>query len=510
MTNEEILKLHNFYDLERDKAQRLSIRLNKLKIIGKIKELGFYRYDTQDGISQFIHIKDNRIKLINSTIIKDAFEDYVKSLPTREDKIITDDTEKQSKITADFILNKLYQNIQNYLSDEMFNRLRPDKKIEILQDTNTAKYLFFKNTAIEITADYIKPIKYSELNGYVWDTGIIDHNFVPSEKKGDFEQFFEDITAGDPQRKESLMTMMGYLMHDNYECTSKAVLLTDASNDEIGVSAGGTGKGILGKALGHVLNRTKSSNRYVAIGGKSIDLKNNTRYSLADISTQLIHIEDLNRNADFEDLFNDITDGACIRKPYQTKPIIKMLKIMISVNHTISISNESSKARRLYIFELSNYYNESYTPEIKFGHRFFESSWTEDNWLNFYNFMTRCVQLYLQKGVVCTNNTDYRIRELIENTNKDFIYWLDDFIAIDRKAEKKYAKKWMWQNFIDKYPSFISIRPATLTSWTKQYFKYKNIDFIETRSTEDFFILFPSSQTKDSNKKRIEKLRSTN
>ena len=499
MSNDEIMKLHDFYELERNKQDRLTVKLDKLKIIRKIRSMGYFRYDTPDGGSQFVKIDDGRISLSNTDWIKDAFEDYVKALPTREDKIVTDETERETKITAEFLLSRLYQNIQNYLSEEMFKRLRPDKPIELLVDNKDSKYLFFRNTAVVVTADGIKNVPYSEMkeqNGYVWDNGILDNDFVYTPVKGDFESFVDDICNNDAERKLSLMSMLGYLMHDNYECTNKAILLTDASNDEIGVSAGGTGKGLLGKALSCMLNKSNTDNRYCAINGKDIDLKSNTRYALADLSTQLIHIEDLYKGADFEQLFCDITDGATIRKPYQVKPIKKMIKMMISVNHTLNITSESSKMRRVYIFELANYYGANYTPEDKYGRRFFESSWSSQDWICFYSFMCRCIQVYLADGVKIVNNSEYRIRELLESTNEDFIYWLDSVIDHKNKTEQRYSKKSLWESFFEKYPSFSTMRPATLTAWTKKYFNYKNIDFVEMRSTDDIFVTFPTAATR--------------
>lgn len=502
MNNEELLRLHDFYDIKMEK-NKLKVSLNKLKIMRKIKELGFFRYDTPDDGSQYVYINDNRISLSNSTKIKDAFEDYVKSLPTRIDKMVDSENEEATSvttpITAEFLLMKLYQDIQKYFSNEILDRLRPNKPIELLVDSKECKYLFFRNTAVVVTADGIKNVPYSEMkeqNGYVWDNGILDNDFVYTPVKGDFECFIEDICNNEPERKLSLMSMLGYLMHDNHECHGRAILLTDACTDEIGVAAGGTGKGLLGKALSCMLNKTTTDNRYCAINGKDIDLKSNTRYALADLSTQLIHIEDLSKNADFNDLYNDITDGATIRKPYQVKPIKKKIKLMISVNHTLNITSNTSSLRRVYIFELANYYGANYTPEDKYGRRFFESSWSSQDWICFYSFMCRCIQVYLAGGVKIANNSDYRIRELLESTNPDFIYWLDSVIDYKNKTEQRYSKKSLWNSLFEKYPSFSTMRPAILTAWTKKYFNYKNIDFVEIRSTDDIFVTFPTAATR--------------
>ena len=51
MTNEEIDKLHDFYEVNIEQTTLKDIILNRLKIINKLKELGYYRYDTEKGSS---------------------------------------------------------------------------------------------------------------------------------------------------------------------------------------------------------------------------------------------------------------------------------------------------------------------------------------------------------------------------------------------------------------------------------------------------------------------------
>ena len=86
MTTEEIDKLHDFYDIEIESATLKDIYLNRLKITNKIKELGYFRYDTDNGTSLFVKVENKKISLTNEDYIIDAFEDYIKSLPN---KIIT-------------------------------------------------------------------------------------------------------------------------------------------------------------------------------------------------------------------------------------------------------------------------------------------------------------------------------------------------------------------------------------------------------------------------------------
>ena len=82
--------------------------------------------------------------------------------------------------------------------------------------------------------------------------------------------------------------MLGYLLHDNYERDTKAVLFTDKT-EEYGKSNGGTGKGILGKALSLVLNATNKDTRYIAVNGKGIDLKTKKIFSRRCVYTINTH-----------------------------------------------------------------------------------------------------------------------------------------------------------------------------------------------------------------------------
>lgn len=509
MTKEEIDQLHDFYDIEIDTATASvkNILFNRLKIVRKLKEMGFYRYDTPDGNTQYVRISDNKISITREQFIIDAFEDYIAELPAREIEIKNEGKEisRTTYITAEKLLDKLYKNVNTYFSSTL-DRLRPDVPIEILRDEEKKKYLFFQNIAVYVAPDGVHPVQYSDLNGYIWDSSILQHKFMYTEEKGDFEAFCENITEKDPERKSSLMSLLGYLMHDFYECDMKAVLFTDVNNDDAGNSAGGTGKGILGKALMNILNKTAADNRYCCIPAKQIDLSKDTRYSLADISTQLIHLEDI-KKFNLEDLFNDITDGATIRRPYQIKPIVKFVKMMISVNHTIELEG-SSKKRRIVVFELANFYNERHTPTDDFPKRFFESKWNDDDWTRFYSFMCRCAQVYMQRGIIPPKEINYSFRAMREKNQDDFLYWIDSIVDIsDTKHEQRYEKNKLYQDFITRYPDYSKHSQRKFTKWCTEYFDTKCIPYVELRSTNDIFVLFPHEDTKNIHRIREAKLR---
>lgn len=494
LSTEEIERLHSFYTVEFAAGSIKNIHIDRLRMIEKLRELGYLRYDMEDGNSEYVHITDNKIELTTEQKIKDAFEDYILSLPVRVMEREVNGETTQITIKPRQIQEQLYKNMQSYFS--CIDRLRPNFPIELQKDTKTEKYFFFENTAVSVTASGIIEIPYKDLDRYIWENSVLTRPFHYTTEKGDYEKFIEDISGtDDAQRKASLMSLLGYLMHDFYECDLTAVLFTDVNKENAGKAAGGTGKGLLGKALSEMLNRRKTDCKYCVIGGKTIDLTKDTRYALADVTTQLIHLEDLGQFK-FNVLYNDITDGATIRKPYQVRPIVRYIKMMLSVNHTLELDG-SSDMRRLIIFELANYYSDKFRPQNKFKKRFFESEWTSTDWNQFYSFMCRCVQVYLANGIIHPSEVNYSERRLAESINEDFRYWFEDLIKNNTldNSRAEFVKNTIYEQFATKYPAYYERRYRNaFTKWCRKFLELKHIPYCELRSTNDILIIYPTRE----------------
>lgn len=489
------------YSIKTDKdGNYKSVKYNRRQLCNYIMSLGYYRYDIDENNSVYVHINDKKMKIVPKQSIIDDVLLHISKLPIETREI----HEQKISITPTMLLDSLINDNIELLYSHTLELLKAPFEIKLEEDTRDEKYIYFKNTALAVSSDGYREIPYSQLNNCIWETSIIPHCFDYIKEAGDFERFINNI-SGNAVNKKALMSILGYLLHDNYERDAKAVLFTDKT-EEYGKSNGGTGKGILGKALSLVLNATNKDTRYIAVNGKGIDLENQNKYSQGDVSTQLIHIEDMRKGIDFELLYNDITDGAIIRRPYQTIPIKKMVKIMISVNHTIQISNESSKMRRIYLFELNNYYSYKFTPEMEFGRRFFESQWTEYDWMQFYSFIVRCLQLYFRDGVSEPTRESYQIRELIEHTNEDFVYWFHRVIGSSTE-EQSFVKIQLYEAYIDKYPG-IKLSTRCFYNWLRAYLNAKNQPYVEIRSTQDMIIINPTELTKQ--KARQQKLEISN
>ena len=192
--------------------------------------------------------------------------------------------------------------------------LRPESTIEIQEDTEDTKYVFFQNCFAEVTKSGTVTKDYSQLSNFIFEGSMLRRDFQFTQVKGNFEQFVENVTGRDAVRKRSLMSLIGYMMHGYFETKRMMLLLTDVNQDGNGEANGGTGKSLIGKAIGKMLNATKDDSRYIELDGKILDPANSKKFMTANIDTRLVHINDALKYFALDRLYNDITEGITVHK----------------------------------------------------------------------------------------------------------------------------------------------------------------------------------------------------
>lgn len=494
---EEIEDIHNFYTIKHKTDPNSDLNFDRLEINNRLLKMGYCRLN-EDDKEQYVKITDNVCEVVTTSQVKTAFINFVKELPVRH--ITTDGAEYD--ITSERVLRALFKNVHGYLNS--IDRIIGAELPPFLQDERDAKYFTFRNCVVAITKHGVQTFDYKGITRLVWKSGIIDRDFEYTDSVGDFEIFIEHICKEDKNRKRQLMGILGYLMHNYFQTQRLAIYFTDARSTQSGAANGGTGKGIIGKALGQMLNRDKDAKQYIAIGGKDIDEHSDTRYSRADRTTRLIHIEDIHTRFDFTQLYNDITDGATIRQLHHD-PYIQDLKIFVSSNHTIDIT-AGSTLRRLIIFELYNYYSYNKSPEQEFGKWFWGEDWTNNDWKQFYSFMVRCAAEYMKNGVERPEMINYQNRRIDEvfSTREDFRYWFEYYIIASEGGTRFEIPKVAARNeFVHQYPQYDRQEFANrFTKWCKEYLTLAGIEFVEVRGTVDMIILYPSELDKQKSYKR--------
>ena len=399
--------------------------------------------------------------------------------------LIDHTSEKEIK---DFILAHLLElddiAVYNYFADntrffkEEFLSMISTIDILFIEDTKDASYLYFRNCAVQVTKDEVKPIDYLDLGGYVWKDHVIDRNFNMCDVTSacNYRKFIRNICGDDDGRVESMESTIGFLLH-GYKNLSfcPAVILNDeviSDNPE-----GGTGKGLFMNALARM-------KKVVTIDGKSFTFERSFAYQLVSADTQILVFDDVKKYFDFERLFSVVTEGLTLEKKNKDAikiPFSKSPKIAITTNYAIKGSGNSF-ARRKWELELHQYYTKAFTPLDEFGKLMF-GDWNDDDWCEFDNYMIGCLKSYLHTGLVRSKFVNLKIRQLSAETAHDFIEWcgLVEGQPKNNTLEPgiRLYKNELYNDFVNEYPDYgpkskMTISRTKFYKWLVAYglFKY--------------------------------------
>jgi hypothetical protein len=399
------------------------------------------------------------IKLHNRTIIevvsKHKVSDYIKE--------VMQGMGKSHQETVSIMAKNI-----KYFNDDHIKTLIPRVALKPLRNTVEGVYFPFKENVVMVTGDKVTKLDYLNLPAHVWRNRILQtiSDWEPSVERSMFEQFCENISGGNAAKFKYLQRIIGYLVSNvDVPANRRAVILTDF--DGQGVPSGGTGKGILAKALSYCVNT-------VSYDGKALDLVN-FKFNKNDIDTQLTVLQDTDKSFDFELLFSSITDGIEIRKMRQnafTIPPEQGGKFLITTNY-LPKGTGSSHERRQYIFVMDKHYNDTYTPYDEFGCNFFYD-WDDEEWSRFYTFIFGCVQSFLNEPYFKNVAIDKELRFA-----REFGEAFTDF-AKTLQMNVKYCTS----DLADRYADFSGdkITAKGLMTMLKKYCQIEGIKITNTRS----------------------------
>lgn len=427
---------------------------------------GVYRYRVTLDRWILICIKENIVTEINKADLKKIVTDYLDSVRRYD------------------VYQYIANNVTKTFSDDWLE-LIPEADIKFKHDDKESVNVFYKNGFLSITASEMVFKSYSELDGYIWDTQILQRNLTYKKDRGrsDFETFVFNIAGGaistTIEQKEtankrflSIGTAIGYLMHDYKNLAySPAIVFNDeviSDNPE-----GGTGKGILIKGI-------KAFKNTVSFDGKTFGFDKSFVYQRVDLDTKIMAFEDVNKNFDFERLFSVLTDGIEVEKKNKGTfyiPFSESPKIIITTNYALRGSGDSNDRRRFEI-ELARHYRLDYTPLHEFKKLLFEE-WTAEEWNDFDLFMSECAQIYLKDGLVKQELVNLPLKRLINNTSQEFIEFIEEYIQVnDPEIMEYYKKPDLFTEFLNENDTFRKwLTNRTFCKWCREYFDFYDIKF---------------------------------
>lgn len=447
------------------KSDKGKVTLNNMMFKRFLEDNGFYKYYPEGGKNYvFVKVTNNLVDHTTENEIKDFVLGYLIDL---------DDMDVYNYFAG-----------RTSVFKEDFLSMLDTIDLLFIADSKNRSFLYYKNCAVKITDKEVSPIDYVDLGGYVWKDHVIDRNFKTVKVKSSctYKKFITNVCAKDEQRVKAMESTIGFLMH-GYKNLGfcPAVILNDeviSDNPE-----GGTGKGLFMNALSQM-------KKVVTIDGKSFTFERSFAYQLVSADTQILVFDDVRKYFDFERLFSVVTEGLTLEKKNKDAikiPFSKSPKIAITTNYAIK-GTGNSFARRKWELELHQYYRKDYTPLDEFGKLMF-GDWSDEEWLEFDNYMIGCLKSYLKTGLVKSDFVNLKIRHLSASTSHDFIEWVglvgdappsssSDNTALEyMKMGKKVHKQNLYLEFIDEYPDYAPRAKMTVSlkrfyTWVNEYCKF--------------------------------------
>lgn len=404
--------VNTFWEVfETKQGKKIDLLLNKFN--NYLFDNGFHLffYDSVSGIYRIVHQYEGFAYEATTEYIKKYVKKYIYSLPDKFDGI-----------NADQLLEVIMRS-KNLLSD--FEWLE-SREIDLLKDNEKEAFLPFKNGIVKITKDGAKLCTYGDFGKVVWKSHVIDFDITVDNDFDfalcEFYQFVNKVCNEDMEKLQYLCSLMGYLLHQ-YKDPSKPFAVVFAEETEDEKKGGGTGKGILVKALSYLT-------RLVRVDGKNFKVGETFSNQRVGLDTKLVAYEDMRKNVDFEGYYPTITEGMTIEKKNKDQLFIEYKdspKILFTTNYTIPSTGNHAK-RRQKVFEFGNFFSATNTPLDFFGHKLFDD-WDSGEWNRFYNMMFTCIAAYLANGVMEVKNSNTLNRKHIKlNFGEELLSFWDDLI----------------------------------------------------------------------------------
>jgi len=394
--------------------------------------------------------------------------------------------------------------INKYRSDKKIFKKELKKKvpnlyeIPIFSDNENEVFTFFDNGVVKTDKTGSKLVGYDVLDdGYIWDSRIltnIDGVNIDTKRKGIFEDFVEksmmDKIDGkwviNEKEYESLRTIIGYLI-SNYtnDGLTPCPIFVDRESD--GFSAeGGNGKSL-------VMRSIREWKKDYCIGGRGIDpMSSRFLFSGVQLDTGFVWIDDAEKDFDFQRLYCFTTGDMEIERkgkdriniPMDTKP-----KMGITTNYILP-DTDGSTQRRQYIVEFGSYWHDKKEQNIQpsdiYKRKFFGHSFTDEDWMDFYNFGFRCIQEFLQKGVVQSDHQSYKEKQLISQiegagNNEGVCEWIQRYIT-DNESQLKSNDGILYEEIFSDFQNEFEF--DILENWSSTRFKKSIFDICQEMGWE--------------------------
>ena len=460
-----------FWETSYSKQSRFNLTIKSTNLMDWLNSQGFGRYVTnqsRNDDTSIVRYKDGTLYVFNIKSLKDYIITYFKEAsgelfkPNNPLCVFYDDNYPvQGYFTKNDLLERLSRdNLVTQYHYSFLQTFTPDNP-KLFMDTKDKVYVKFKNKIVVVSANDISEMEWnSKLNGSVWETEVnpheikINHNYNDGDG-GLFEKFIQatckdetesggtewnDNYVLDEKKYNVLKNTYGYMISNHKTpLEGKCVVFIDKDSDNFNAK-GGTGKSVVMNSVQH----WKSTR--INDGRKQSSFDSKFLFSDVDYDTKFVHIQDLSKGFDFGVMYNVINDTLEIEPKYKSKlfiPFEYSPKFGVTTNYIDVDTNNHSTMRRQQIIEFGNYwkkcvanYNETPSDKKHLGKELFRTEFSDTDWNEFYNYGFRCIQSYLQEGLISQDLSDMRkkvMRYKVEGQKYTGEFdWICNWIENDR------------------------------------------------------------------------------
>jgi len=467
--------LWEFYGCEKKGFQLTSLYYEGMRNF--INSMDFYKRQLTKQSHIYIKSENNIIDEVTPQAINDEVRSYVDSF---QKNIEFEHNQTKYSIPHHSLRNVYLRQHHNIINPTWLTNIQKHET-PILKDNENNAYFVFQNGFVHVRKDSIELKDFSELKGLsIWRDQIIQRHFQYTPERheqGEFEKFITNVCNAEPDRFSSLCSAIGYLLHNYFNPTKgQAVILYDEALTTSDKPSGGTGKGL-------IVNAIKTMRPTAKIDGKNYKSEDKFKWSNVTPSTQIVWIDETNKNFNFVDLFSCLTDGWQIERKHQNKFDIApedSPKVVICSN-TILDNKGSSNKRRQFIVELSDYYSKKIihgteTPIQDEHGILFSNDWTSEEWNKFYSFMLDCLQYYLKHGLKNYERKNIELNLLKQKTCDEFLEYITN---TPPPIGENIDLKPLFEEFkLQYFGEDSQMKQRTFTNWIKMFCAAKNYEFI--------------------------------
>lgn len=469
-----------YFKYDRPNKIYIANSLVRNEVLNILEKAGFAKRKINNK-GDFIYIKniDCVISEVTPEIMKDYFNVYVTQI------------EKNMSFTYQGIVYEIppaqvretfLRNSNNIFNHAWLQHLK-EHNDPIIKDTQTEMYFFFKNDLVTVTRKGAKKENWRDKKGMcIWEEQIIPHdiNILQDCEASIFYTFLKNVTKNDEGRMKTMSSGIGYLLHHYFnESEGQAVVLYDETVTDINTPQGGSGKGVIIKAI-------KQMRNVVKIDGKNLNPDGVFKWDKVNHSSQVVWVDDVKPTFDFSMLHSNLTDGWDIQVKNKTSFTIEPANSPKTVICSNSIINGggTTNARRQHVIELSDFYSSQIIKgnekpiEETHGCIFFKDSekWNTNEWDLFFSNMFECGAMYLEAGLINSGGVNVEMNRFRQSTDEDFTEWIEtlNFTTGVRYDTRTYHEEYIKLYCGDNYP----LSQKKFTEWLKKYAIYKNWKFV--------------------------------